>query len=85
VYLRVRPPRPEEAAVPSPLDVLTPTTVQLTPPASSGLRNMLRFIRPEAKPYSFTGVFAQDVGQDQVFEKTALPLIRDCFEGKVRW
>jgi len=85
VFLRVRPPVPTDTNTVSPLEVVDSTTVRLRSNLPAVLGKAIDRIKgAHQHSYKFTGVFAPEITQRQVFEMVALPLVKECLAGKVR-
>ncbi|KAI9484744.1 kinesin motor domain-containing protein [Zychaea mexicana] len=80
-YLRIRPqPVNHEAMVESPyLQVVDDLEVSMTPPEDS---NAYRTRNRAPERYKFTKIFTDSVTQQDFFNKTTLPLVRDVLTGE---
>jgi len=81
----VRPAVPSDPNTESPLEVVDSTTVRLRSNLPAVLGKAIDRIKgAHHHNYKFTGVFAPEITQRQVFDVVALPLVKECLAGKVR-
>jgi len=80
-YLRIRPPNAASTRITPYITILNDTEVLLAPPTQSASAGFAAQENVNAK-YKFTRVYGPEATQQEFFQGTGLPLVRDLLEGK---
>ncbi|KAI8458196.1 P-loop containing nucleoside triphosphate hydrolase protein [Phakopsora pachyrhizi] len=80
-YLRIRPPNASSTPRTPYIEVINDTEVLLTPSSQPVMTSFISSDSSSAK-YKFTKVFGPETSQQDFFQGTGLPLVRDLLDGK---